>query len=163
MENKHVGYLVLGIAIVIVFIIFLFNQTLKEIVSLSCTSTHRESCPMYASIDKQTYLALAIVGILFAVSLLLIFSNQKERVVVKKVKERANRKRLDKIAGELRAEDRKVFELVRKARAIFQAELIEKSGVGKVKMTRILDRLEAKGLVERKRRGMTNIVVLADF
>ena len=44
--------------------------------------------------------------------------------------------------------------------SIFQAELVEKSGLGKVKVTRVLDRLEGKGLVERKRRGMTNIVVL---
>jgi len=29
-------------------------------------------------------------------------------------------------------------------------------------MTRILDRLEGKGFVERKRRGMTNVVVLVE-
>ena len=30
----------------------------------------------------------------------------------------------------------------------------------KVKVTRILDKLEGRGLVERKRRGMTNVVML---
>jgi len=33
-------------------------------------------------------------------------------------------------------------------------------GIGKVGMTRMLDKLESKGLVERKRRGMNNVVVL---
>ncbi|MEK6845043.1 MAG: MarR family transcriptional regulator [Nanoarchaeota archaeon] len=47
-------------------------------------------------------------------------------------------------------------------KAIFQAELIEKTKFGKAKITRILDRLEGKGFVERKRRGMTNIVVLRE-
>ena len=42
------------------------------------------------------------------------------------------------------------------------ADLIEKTGFGKAKMTRIIDRLEGKGFVERKRRGMTNVVVLDD-
>ena len=31
--------------------------------------------------------------------------------------------------------------------------------MSKVKITRILDKLEASGLVERKRRGMTNVVM----
>ena len=43
---------------------------------------------------------------------------------------------------------------------IFQSELAEKSGLGKVKVTRVLDKLEGKGIVERKRRGMTNVVIL---
>ena len=45
---------------------------------------------------------------------------------------------------------------------MFQADLIDKSGLGKVKISRILDRLEGKGLIERKRRGMNNIVVFKE-
>jgi len=33
-------------------------------------------------------------------------------------------------------------------------------GIGKVGLTRLLDKLEAKQLIERKRRGMNNIVLL---
>ena len=36
----------------------------------------------------------------------------------------------------------------------------QKTNFGKAKMTRIIDRLEGRGFVERKRRGMTNVVVL---
>jgi hypothetical protein len=43
---------------------------------------------------------------------------------------------------------------------IFQAELAEKTGFTKVKVTRILDRLEGRGLIDRRRRGMTNVVIL---
>ena len=45
---------------------------------------------------------------------------------------------------------------------IFQAELMEKLSTGKVGITRLLDKLEAKQLIERKRRGMNNIVILKD-
>ena len=45
---------------------------------------------------------------------------------------------------------------------MFQATLKEKLDVGKVKLTRLLDKLEAKQLIERKRRGMNNLVVLRD-
>ena len=46
--------------------------------------------------------------------------------------------------------------------AIFQSTLMESLGIGKVGITRLLDKLEAKQLIERKRRGMNNIVVLKD-
>ena len=45
---------------------------------------------------------------------------------------------------------------------MFQSALMEKIDIGKVKMTRLLDKLEAKQFIERKRRGMNNIVVLKD-
>ena len=44
--------------------------------------------------------------------------------------------------------------------AIFQKTLMEKLEIGKVKTTRLLDKLESKQFIERKRRGMNNIVVL---
>jgi ribosomal protein S8E len=37
---------------------------------------------------------------------------------------------------------------------------IVETELGKVRITRILDSLEAQGLIERRRRGMTNIIIL---
>jgi uncharacterized membrane protein len=42
---------------------------------------------------------------------------------------------------------------------IFQSDLVERTKFNKVKVTRVLDRLEGKGLIERKRRGMTNVII----
>ncbi len=58
--------------------------------------------------------------------------------------------------------EKEVVKLLEKEKAIFQRTLMEKLGIGKVGMTRILDKLEAKQIIERKRRGMNNIVVLKD-
>jgi len=52
--------------------------------------------------------------------------------------------------------------LLKENNAMFQSSLMEKLEIGKVKATRLLDKLEAKQLIERKRRGMNNIVVLRD-
>ena len=61
----------------------------------------------------------------------------------------------------LNKEEKTVIELLKKENGgMFQADLKEKINIGKVGMTRLLDKLEAKQLVERKRRGMNNIVVL---
>lgn len=160
MENKKVGYLLLGISIIIILIILLFNSTLKEIISLSCGEAHGELCPMNQSVNQQTYLALGIVGLLIIVSLVLIFSKPEKELIIKKVMQKKKSKVID--TSGLRKEDKKVLELVKKEGAVFQADLIEKTGFGKAKMSRIIDRLEGKEIVERKRRGMTNVVVLKE-
>ena len=43
---------------------------------------------------------------------------------------------------------------------IFQSQLVERSGFSKSKVSLVLDRLEARGLLERRRHGMSNVVVL---
>ena len=57
--------------------------------------------------------------------------------------------------------EKKVIEILQNENgAIFQKTLMEKLDIGKVGITRLLDKLEAKQIIERKRRGMNNIVVL---
>jgi len=160
MENKYVGYLVLGISAVVIAIIFIFNSALKEIVKVSCTEEHAVTCPMYTTINEQTYLALAIAGLLIILGLVLIFTKPSEKIVIRRVKETRTKKNFD--LSTLKKEERKVFNLLVENRAVFQADLIEKTGFGKAKMSRIIDRLEGQGLVERKRRGLTNVVVLKE-
>ncbi len=161
MENKHVGYLVLGIAVVLVGIIFLYQNAMQEIVYLSCGLEHSVTCPMNQTIMQQTYLALGIVGILVVIAGLLIFSKPKERIIVKEKKVKVKEKRKRPSVKDLSAKEKKALDLIEKEEgAMFQSELKEKLDIGKVGMTRLLDKLEAKQFLERKRRGMNNIVVL---
>ncbi|MBI2632349.1 hypothetical protein HYW75_05070 [Candidatus Pacearchaeota archaeon] len=159
MDNKNVGILIIGITVLIIFIIFLFNNAMKQIVTEGCPAVHQGlSCPAYKTINQQTYLALAITGILAIIGLILIFSKPKEKVVIKKIKDNGQKRKID--VSELTPDEKSVLKLIQGERTIFQADLIEKTGFGKAKITRILDRLEGKDIVERKRRGMTNVVVL---
>jgi hypothetical protein len=43
---------------------------------------------------------------------------------------------------------------------IFQSQLVEKTGYSKSKVSLVLDRLEARNILERRRHGMSNAVVL---
>ena len=160
MENKNVGYLILGIAALLVVIIFLFQFALKEIVKGNCTLAHGgDSCPMYTTINQQTYLALAIVGVLIVIAGVLIFTKPREKIIVKTIREKKKKLNLE---GLDKDEKKVVNLLVEENNAMFQSTLMEKLEIGKVKTTRLLDKLEAKQLIERKRRGMNNIVVLKD-
>jgi hypothetical protein len=48
MRNKNVGFLILGISILIAIIIFLFNQGMTSIVNETCS--HGPECGMYKTI-----------------------------------------------------------------------------------------------------------------
>jgi len=157
MENKKVGYILLGIAFLLIIIILLFHSALKEIVVMGCGEEHSLTCPMNITINQQTYLALSIVGLLIIISIVLIFTKPKEKIIIRTIKKR--KKKIDK--SKLGNNEKKVINLLEKENGVvFQRDLMEKLEIGKVTTTRLLDKLEAKQLIERKRRGMNNIVVL---
>ncbi|MFA5259464.1 MAG: MarR family transcriptional regulator [Candidatus Pacearchaeota archaeon] len=162
MKNKNVGYLISGIAILIMIIIFLFNQGLTEIVKTTCS--HGSSCPMYGTINTQTYLSIAIAFFILLIGIFLIFSKENEKLVIKQIKPLKNlepRKFDKKSVQGLNSDEKIIMNLLLENKGnMFQSDIIEKTKLNKVKITRILDSLEAQNLIERKRRGMTNIVVL---
>ena len=151
MENRHVGYLVIGISLMIGFIIYSFNRALADIISLSCT--HGASCPMWGTIDFQTNVGLAFMGFVIAVGLYLVFFSDRGTVRIRERKA----VRPEGLVGD----EKEVFRAVADSGgSILQSELVKSTGMSKVKVTRVLDRLEGKGFIERKRRGMTNVVIL---
>jgi len=157
MKNRNIGFLIIGIAIVLGIIVFIFNNALTTIVNTSCS--HGSSCPMYGTIITQTYIAAALIALIVIIGLFFVFSKEEKQVIVKKVKEKQVKKTID--FSKLNNDEKRIMKIVIESQGtIFQSELVEKSGFDKVKVTRILDRLEGKQLIERKRRGMTNIVVL---
>jgi uncharacterized membrane protein len=157
MKNKNVGILIVGISIVVGIIVLIFNLGLREIVSQTCD--HGSTCSMYGTISLQTYFSLAIAGIILVIGLFFIFSKENERIIIRKIKEKNLKKKID--LENLNKQEREVLKFLQEENgAVFQATLMEKLGIGKVGMTRLIDKLEAKQIVERKRRGMNNIIVL---
>lgn len=155
MKNKQVGMLIIGIAIVIGIVIFLFNSTITKLVNTSCS--HGPSCSMYGDIRTQTYVSMAIIAVILIIGIVLMLS--KENVLIRTIKSREGKKKIN--TEGLNESERQVIKILQRENgAIFQASLMEKLGIGKVGITRLIDKLEAKQLVERKRRGMNNIIVL---
>jgi uncharacterized membrane protein len=157
MENKHVGGLIMAIGFIVGIIVLIFNSTLNNFIDATCS--HGPSCTMYDTLSIQTWMSLSIVLIIIVIGIVIMFTKPKERIVIKKVKEK--KKRLN-LKGLDKDEKRVIDFLIKEGKAVFQSELKEKLEIGKVKTTRLLDKLEAKQLIERKRRGMNNIVVLRD-
>jgi uncharacterized membrane protein len=158
MENKHVGYLVLGIALIVFFIVMSFNNALETIVNTSCT--HGVACPMQATMQTQKVISYSLMGLLVLVGLAIIFL-MKDESVVKEMKKNISKEEKQQKLENLDEEERKLMDIIlREDGSIFQSSLVNETKLSKVKVTRILDRLEGKKLIERKRRGMSNVVIL---
>ena len=160
MKNRNVGILIVGIASLIGFIIFSFNRALTTIVNSACS--HGSSCPMWGAIDFQTNMSAGIMALIFVIGIYLIFFG-KETGVTPVTQEEWEKieKNYEGVMKTLGDEEKFILERVIEAQgAIFQSDLVNKSEFSKVKVTRILDRLEGRNLVERRRRGRSNVVVL---
>lgn len=148
-KNKKIGLLIIGIGLLIAYIIYSFNKALTGVVSMSQCAL--DTCPHEAALKFQTNVSIVILLIVIAVGIVFMFLKEKQ-IQVKK-------ENIEKIRT-LSPEEKSIYGLAEKEGSVFQADIVEKSGFDKVKITRILDKLEGKGLIERKRRGMTNIVII---
>ncbi|MEM4325705.1 MAG: MarR family transcriptional regulator [Candidatus Pacearchaeota archaeon] len=166
MRNKVVGFIILGIGALIGFIIFSFNKALKDILNATCS--HGLSCPMQKTINFQTNISLGVMFFVVMIALYLIFFGEEEKIITKirTIKPRLELKKITKesyreVLNKLNDDEKIILEkIIESEGAIFQSELVDKTNLSKVKVTRVLDKLEGKGLIERRRRGMTNIIIL---
>lgn len=155
MKNKNVGILVIAISVILTTIILTFNISMKGIVAQTCS--HGPECTMYGTIATQTIISLIVTGFILFIGLFIMFSKPEIKTITKKI----NKKRIN--TKGLTEEELSVVTLLRKEnKAMFQRDLMEKLEIGKVKTTRLLDKLESKQIIERKRRGMNNIIVLKE-
>ena len=156
MDNRSFGVLMIIVAALIGYITFSFNAALSEIVKASCS--HGSTCPMWGSIEFQTHMSIAIMTFVFLIGIYLIFFGNRMH---KQKRKRITKDDYRDVLKKLNDDEKSVLESIIEAEgSIFQSELVEKTGFNKVKVTRVLDRLEGMGLIERKRRGMTNMVIL---
>lgn len=151
MKNKHVGFIVLGAAILVFLIVLSFNNALESIVNETCD--HGIACPMQTTLTNQKAISYSLMGVFFISGLYLILFGKDD---AREAKAKVNIKNLN-----LDADEKKIVDSVTsKEGSIYQSDLIKETGFSKVKTSRVLDKLEGKGAIERKRRGMTNIIIL---
>ncbi|MFH1065473.1 MAG: hypothetical protein V1734_03145 [Nanoarchaeota archaeon] len=180
MNQKYIG---IGIVIaslillaaIISFRIELNNVTMKVVEENNGVCIIDGSCiHEETAYPVQTYGGIIVASLLFALGVYLTIASRKinlehssEHVKAHiehskaHMEENVSREEIEKRHSLLNEEEKKIIALLKEADGtMFQSDLVEKSGFTKVKITRILDVLEGKRLVERKRRGMTNVVIL---
>lgn len=155
-KSKILGISIVGISIILTIIIISLSQTVlrygEELHKLCPLPV--EVCPIKrGELPTESVLGFTTLAVLLGIGLYLLLIKPK-----KEIKETEKfRKMLKSLSGD----EKKIYEIIMKEDGtIFQNDLVLKSGYSKVKVSRILDRLEVKGLVERRRRGLVNLVIL---
>lgn len=152
MDQKQLGLLLTGIGLVLVIVLSFVKADFDSQSAALCEvyaaspKLEMEDCPAHQS--NTSWLVMVAFGfgvLIVGAGLYQYFSARKGKVI------------LPKMDGE----EKQVYNFLKgKDGSAYQSDLIKETGFSKVKLTRTLDKLESKGVVERKRRGMTNIVVL---
>lgn len=156
---KTVGWILSGFAVVLLVVLVFVKTDFDQQSAVLCQTFQQakldmESCPAHQSnFSWMIVLAFGIAFLLFGVGLYLLFSHKQA------IPAQTSFKEVD--VSKLDEEEKKIYELLKfKEGSAYQTDLIKETEFSKVKITRLLDRLESKGVLERKRRGMTNIIVL---
>lgn len=149
-NNKKLGVVLIVLSLVIggIFVYYILNLTQKS-QELGCFNN--QECFTVEKGLSISHIAIGIFSFILALGFYLLFFN-KERFIEQK----------DYDLTKLNSEEKKVFSFIRenKEKGIYQSSIVEKFNFPKSKVSRILDRLEQTGVVERKRRGMTNLIFL---
>ncbi len=155
MNSKQTGFIIIGISILLLVVMISFIQELQETATAQCGCIGG-TCPHADNLPVQGYLGITlsvVIGIFGGIQILT--SKKMEKTAIKKSE------RIKKMLKALDDDQKKIYYLIESSDgAIFQSEITEKTNFSKVKVSRILDKLEGKGLVIRRRRGMSNVVIL---
>lgn len=154
-NTRHAGYVFIAFGIVLFVFIAWVTSYLLSVNSLLHKSCNLDAavCP-FVGFPIQSVLGFIVVAALFAVGIIFV-SYFKREEKAKKITT-AEKQTFVKAMTE---DEKKIYEIVLSSGALFQSDIVEKSNINKVKVSRILDKLEGKGLVERRRRGMSNVIV----
>ncbi|MBI4439702.1 hypothetical protein HY638_01910 [Candidatus Woesearchaeota archaeon] len=155
---KAIGYSLIGLAVVLLAILIFVKTDVDVQAATLCTEFHQndlpmEECPAHTS--NVSWLIVSAFGLGFlilGVGVYLLFVPRQQAILKREIV--VDTSKFDE-------EEKKVFDVIKlKEGSAYQTDLIKETGFSKVKVSRVLDKLESQGVLERKRRGMTNIVVL---
>ena len=149
-NNKKLGIILIVISIIVGGSFIYFINTLSEqSQELGCFDNR--DCMMIEKGLSVSHVAVGIFSFIFSLGFYLILFN-REKIIKQKEYD----------ISKLNKEEKSVFDFIKENRdkGVYQSEIVEKFNFPKSKVSRILDKLEANRLIERKRRGMTNIILL---
>ncbi len=159
-DKKHIGAALIVFSVLLLALLTFVKVNVDTQESYVCELTHAanapiEQCPAHQSNNSWLLtIAFGIAFLFLAIGFFVFLSPARALPLA-----RSSFKRVD--LSELDEEEKEIYELLRQNQgSLYQSDLIKQTGFSKVRVSRVLDRMTSKGLIDRARRGMTNMVVL---
>ena len=157
-RGKTVFMAALFVASAFILGLKLLNPTPIQIV-IEGQNAYVTQLPGFFTLEDVIIIVMASTILGVSGTYLLLFDSVEKPAGELLLEER--KRRWKEIAKILREDERRIYQAIIEAGGtIEQRELPEITGLSKASVSRALDLLESKGLVERRRRGMGNIVLL---
>ena len=158
MDKTTIGVILIVFALVIAGFTVWVTEDIKKLNAFlhkDCTLP-ADICPFNTLVPSESIIGTAIAAILGGFGVFLIILGKRE--IKAKV---VDSKKIEQVVKQLVGDEKVVYDAIFASDGtIFQTQLVEKSRLDKVRVSRVLDKLEGKGLIERKRHGMSNVIVL---
>jgi len=158
--HKKSGFVgVIFVASIVVLGIKLLNPTPVQIFVENETTLVNQIPGLFTYTDT---LIMIIAVCLLNVSgmYLLFFDSRPQSTSAGTAVLEERKKSWESIAKTLKEDEQKIYTAIIEEGIIAQSELVEKTGLSKSNVSRALYVLESRGLIERKRLGMGNMVLL---
>lgn len=163
MKPRYLGIAIIAVSIIVLASLFYLNSTLNQQSLESCTefcklqedsSCSIESCKANGDHnDHEDIISIIKILVAFLAGTGFYLSLTKKENLIE-------HKEYD--LTKLNKEEKELFKFIKenKDKGVYQSNIKNHFDFSKSKTTRVLDKLEQKDLIERKRRGMTNIIFL---
>lgn len=153
MKRKQTGWALWIVTILLLLTVVGYTMEIREQAMDLCPIEGEEECPHTHYIPWQSLLGAFLVLILGGVNFIFTFQGKKEETPQRQ-------RNLEEVASTLQDEEKEIYEfVVSNQGAVLQSKIVKELDFNKVKVSRLLDKLEGKDLIERKRKGITNLVV----
>lgn len=163
-KARNIGLALIAASIALMLLLTVIKINTDEQAAYLCDIFHENQldmneCPAHKK--SNTWIIIPLFLLTFAILLAGAYMAFIQQRSPETPETRSISQNTQKQAASLDGEEKAVYQaIVESSGSIYQSDLVKKTGYTKVKTTRTLDKLESKGLIERRRRGMTNIVVL---
>jgi len=167
MDNKKIGILLISVCFILGFIIFTFNHALNTQTEAACSCTEMSNlgyCPHKSTTSWQTYLGIILISGMTALGIYLIFFDKSQKDIAQILKKQKHiqiqEEKFSILLKGLDEDEKKIIKAVKDQEGVTQQTLRLRTGLHKSKLSILLDRLEKKDLIARKKKGKTNQVFL---
>ena len=162
-KNKGIGFAIIVLSILLISVLTFVKINVDEQEAFLCEEVHKDpeidiqECPAHESNNSWLLLlAFGVAALALTLGIIMLISNDKQNNT------EVTEKPLAEIdISKLNEEEKKIYEIIKeKGGSAYQSDLIKETEFSKVKITRILDRMEQRKILDRHRRGMANLIVL---
>jgi uncharacterized membrane protein len=158
-HKKTAFMAVVFIASVVVLGIKLLDPTPVQIFVENETTIVNQIPGLFTYTDMLTMI-IAVSLLNISGIYLLFFDSEPQTTSTGTVVLEERKRHWESIVKTLKEDEQKIFTAIIEEGIIAQSEIVEKTGLPKSNVSRALYGLESRGLIERRRRGMGNIILL---